>query len=261
MAGVSASISAAETVRGGGSGPRQGSRELAAQAEEAEVGLASAMPAVNVISPANMTASKAILRSLESSRLGSHHISGHALGMLGSTSSSAHGTLSREAIHPRIAERAMGVGRKQSYDERNNSSQQSEANQAEYVDDFKDSTKGTALISPPDPGTKSPLTWSPDFSFGFVDLSEQDFLKPSIHVEGISVSNGKAKGQQGRQGGRQQRRSQISPANKDPFAMPSPLQTLMPQTALQDQTGLRNSGLNSTGLNLPEHDYFSNLQR
>jgi hypothetical protein len=53
----------------------------------------------------------------------------------------------------------------------------------------------------------------------------------------------------------------MPPANKDPFAMPSPLQTLMPQTALQDQTGLRNSGLNSTGLNLPERDYFSNLQR
>lgn len=50
---------------------------------------------------------------------------------------------------------------------------------AVYSKDFPDSTKGTALLSPPD-STGSPLNWTPGMSFGFRDLAEQTFLKPNL---------------------------------------------------------------------------------
>jgi hypothetical protein len=50
-----------------------------------------------------------------------------------------------------------------------------------YSPGFADSTKGSGLISPPDSGTESPLDWTPDFKFGFADLSETQFLNPTLH--------------------------------------------------------------------------------
>jgi hypothetical protein len=52
--------------------------------------------------------------------------------------------------------------------------------QAIYSKDFQDSTKGTALLSPPD-STASPLDWTPALNYGFVDITEQPFFKPSLH--------------------------------------------------------------------------------
>lgn len=53
-----------------------------------------------------------------------------------------------------------------------------------YSTDFPDSTKGTALLSPPDPGTDSPLDWSPELGFSFPDFAQREFLMPSLHVGG-----------------------------------------------------------------------------
>lgn len=51
-----------------------------------------------------------------------------------------------------------------------------------YSRDFPDSTKGTALLSPPDPGTESPLDWNPELGFSFPDFAQREFLMPSLHV-------------------------------------------------------------------------------
>lgn len=51
-----------------------------------------------------------------------------------------------------------------------------------YTTDFPDSTRGTALLSPPDTGTLSPLEWSPDHDFAFPDFSGSTFLNPTLHV-------------------------------------------------------------------------------
>ena len=51
---------------------------------------------------------------------------------------------------------------------------------ASYSEGFADSTKGTALISPPDSGTSSPLDWTPGLNFEFPDFDETQFLNPSL---------------------------------------------------------------------------------
>ena len=53
-----------------------------------------------------------------------------------------------------------------------------------YTDDFPDSTRGTAVISPPDTGTQSPLEWKPEINFGIPEFGQSDLLKPSLHVAG-----------------------------------------------------------------------------
>jgi len=49
-----------------------------------------------------------------------------------------------------------------------------------YSTDFPDSTKGTALLSPPDL-TGSPLDWTPVLDYAHFDFAEQQFLEPSLH--------------------------------------------------------------------------------
>lgn len=53
-----------------------------------------------------------------------------------------------------------------------------------YTDNFPDSTKGTAVISPPDTGTQSPLEWLPGIKFGIPEFGQRDLLKPNLHVAG-----------------------------------------------------------------------------
>ena len=54
---------------------------------------------------------------------------------------------------------------------------------AKYSLGFPDSTRGTALISPPDPGTASPLDWSPDeVGAEFPDMIQAQFLMPTLQV-------------------------------------------------------------------------------
>jgi hypothetical protein len=51
-----------------------------------------------------------------------------------------------------------------------------------YSEGFADSTKGTALISPPDLGTASPLDWTPGLNFEFPDFTQTSFLNPTLHT-------------------------------------------------------------------------------
>jgi hypothetical protein len=49
---------------------------------------------------------------------------------------------------------------------------------------FPDSTKGTAQVSPPDPGTSSPLDWISDgLNFGISGFSERQFLNPNLQTQ------------------------------------------------------------------------------
>lgn len=51
-----------------------------------------------------------------------------------------------------------------------------------YSKDFPDSTRGTAMVSPPDRGTASPLDWSPGLGFSFPDFAKREFLSPSLQM-------------------------------------------------------------------------------
>jgi hypothetical protein len=53
---------------------------------------------------------------------------------------------------------------------------------AAYSEGFADSTKDTAMISPPDRGTSSPLDWTPGLGFGFPDFQQSQFLNPTLHI-------------------------------------------------------------------------------
>ena len=53
---------------------------------------------------------------------------------------------------------------------------------AAYSEDFPDSTNGTAVLSPPDEGTKSSLEWSTSIDFEFADMAQRQFLVPTLHV-------------------------------------------------------------------------------
>jgi hypothetical protein len=57
---------------------------------------------------------------------------------------------------------------------------------ATYSLDFPDSTNGTALLSPYDPGDENPLTWDTTVSYEFKDLTRQGFLSPTLHVKAPS---------------------------------------------------------------------------
>lgn len=53
-----------------------------------------------------------------------------------------------------------------------------------YSNGFQDSTRGTALVSPPDPGTAGPFGFSPGISMGLLDFSNRQFLSPGLKVGG-----------------------------------------------------------------------------
>lgn len=49
-----------------------------------------------------------------------------------------------------------------------------------YQENFPDSTQRATFASPPDPGTESPLAWSPSLSVGLRDMQTTQFLNPSL---------------------------------------------------------------------------------
>lgn len=56
---------------------------------------------------------------------------------------------------------------------------------------FPDSTKGEALLSPPDAGTASVFSFAPSVSEEFPDLADREFLRPTFRVgPGESGGNG-----------------------------------------------------------------------
>ena len=54
-----------------------------------------------------------------------------------------------------------------------------------YTTDFPDSTRGTAVLSPPDHADQL-FAFEPMLSTGFPDLADREFLVPSLRVEGPS---------------------------------------------------------------------------
>lgn len=63
-----------------------------------------------------------------------------------------------------------------------------------YTSDFPDSTKRTALVSPPDLGALSPLEWNPHVNVSWPpDLSTGQFLSPSLHSDSKSEMKGRGK--------------------------------------------------------------------
>jgi hypothetical protein len=106
-------------------------------------------------------------------------------------------------------------------------------NAASYTDDFADSTKNNAEISPPDPGTASPLDWTTGFDFGFQDFSAQTFLDPTIYVGSRSSAphgdqqHDRQADQQGLNTSLRKHKARLAagkaPATRDPYASLSPL--------------------------------------
>jgi len=116
-----------------------------------------------------------------------------------------------------------------------------------YSHDFPDSTKGTALLSPPDSGTSSPLDWSTGLDYEFPDFSRRQFLNPTLHVRGHTSASSHSAGYPG---GRILRARTVLAASgrvprSDIFALPtSSLETKlksesMPQSVLNSSSGLQ----------------------
>ncbi|MGC2163461.1 MAG: hypothetical protein WA634_16245 [Silvibacterium sp.] len=62
---------------------------------------------------------------------------------------------------------------------------------ATYSTGFQDSTRGTALINPPDTGTASPLDWAPDgIDYEFPDILQGQFLNPTLSGSGLARNRG-----------------------------------------------------------------------
>jgi hypothetical protein len=59
-----------------------------------------------------------------------------------------------------------------------------------YTSDFPDSTKGTAVISPSDPAQHPLFLFDTTMNSDFPDMSDREFLKPSLHVGGGGGSSG-----------------------------------------------------------------------
>lgn len=59
---------------------------------------------------------------------------------------------------------------------------ESDEDRATFRSQIPDSTRVPSLASPPDPGTESPLAWSPSLSVGINDIQTSPFLNPSLHV-------------------------------------------------------------------------------
>lgn len=89
------------------------------------------------------------------------------------------------AVHaPKATEEAMASASPKPGAIRGNVSER-----ATYSDGFQDSTQGTALISPPDPGTSGPFAFNPEFNTELPDFSNRQFLSPSLHGGGGSKGN------------------------------------------------------------------------
>jgi hypothetical protein len=108
---------------------------------------------------------------------------------------------------------------------------------AGYSSGFADSTKGTALISPPDLGTSSPLDWSPDLDFGFEDFESHTLLNPSLQSPSILARKRKRlKLLQKRETGTSLEPASMTPSSIGPA---SPMPDILNQPLLQsplDQT-------------------------
>ena len=109
--------------------------------------------------------------SAQKSAITSALASGKVGTTLGSTNAPAQGLLAQsgneeESEAPSIGKTSSGAGT--------------------YSSDFPDSTKNTGVISPPDASTTSVFTFGASVSHEFPDLTEYEFLRPTLHVGGGS---------------------------------------------------------------------------
>ena len=58
----------------------------------------------------------------------------------------------------------------------------------QYTTDFPDSTRNTALLSPPDPDNTSVFIFEPKVTIEFPDLADHEFLRPTLHMETESAT-------------------------------------------------------------------------
>jgi len=119
---------------------------------------------------------------------------------------------------------------------------------ASYSYDFPDSTKGTALLSPPDSGTTSPLDWSPALNYGFLDFAQQHFLNPTLHVSGHTSAASHPSGYPEKRGILRARTALAASGRvpqRDIFALPEPSLDLklkteeLPRSILNSSDGLQ----------------------
>lgn len=87
------------------------------------------------------------------------------------------------------------------------------AEKVSYSGDFEDSTKGTALISPPDPGTTGPFAFEPSLNAKLPGFSERPHLLPSLHVRGSFRGKGN-----GRRSARNRTQTNSAGQQSSPFA-------------------------------------------
>ena len=138
-----------------------------------------------------------------SSAMASHRLRGTASGMKDSAlkNVSEHGRPAANrmvgmeralAAHgPEATEAALTRARMKSFASLNSGAIHRAVTQpVSYSTDFQDSTRGTALISPFDPGTTGPFAFKPEMNAGLPDFSNRIFLSPSLHVGGGSGRKG-----------------------------------------------------------------------
>lgn len=135
------------------------------------------------------TASVSELSALQSGGSASRSASMNALAALAEAGlRHGHGNRSVSSLNLRSANRQSAAARDTGKPARHATRFEEPA---AYSAGFADSTKGTALISPPDPGTASPFDWNPELHFGFLAFDETQFLNPTLQM-GTRISGLKA---------------------------------------------------------------------
>jgi hypothetical protein len=60
----------------------------------------------------------------------------------------------------------------------------------QYTTDFPDSTMNTAQLSPADPNNTPLFSFEPKVATEFPDLADYEFLRPTLHIETESATQG-----------------------------------------------------------------------
>lgn len=184
-AAVDASVSGS-AMRGQGAG-RSGSGRLsagdgAAESESTQRGLASARAARNRAtfgSSMRGTAARQMTHGGAAERVSESDLrSREAKALRAYKTQHAGGAALESTAAKRVAKGSRGFSAEQQTGSRRSGVS---GMGGSYSTGFPDSTKGTALVSPPELGTTSPLEWTPSLSFALPDFSARQFLSPTLH--------------------------------------------------------------------------------
>ena len=199
---VNAAVGVSFTTESAGEGQAQ------AQAQAASIGSSSASIRSNAKFPASsaygmaeagLTPGELASRTALLSRYSQSYLSAKSM------QHASHLELGTQSVGSGYA-RKLSLGERgvDSYQATTLNTQSLSTLQATYSYGFPDSTRGTALISPPDLGTSSPLDWSPQLNFAFKDFESHNFLVPTLQV------SAKRKGKRSRRKSLQEMRSRTS---------------------------------------------------